>query len=78
MILISNTGPLIALAKIDKSDIIDQIGWEEVCIPEILLIMAKNQKKIDRVEPLMLALRSPGYWLSDTLISEARKTSGEQ
>lgn len=78
MILISNTGPLITLAKIDKIDIIDQLGWEEVCIPEILLIMAKNQKTIDRVEPSMLALRSQGYWLPDTLISEARKTSGEQ
>jgi predicted nucleic acid-binding protein len=164
MILISNTGPLIALAKIDKIDIIDQLGWEEVCIPEIvhkelwakmgpesnsidralhdficvksseepiddfginpmnldpgerqviqlgwssnkpatlllddragrsaarelglsligtigLLIMAKTQKKIDRIEPLMLALRSQGYWLSDTLMAEALKTSGEQ
>jgi predicted nucleic acid-binding protein len=43
-----------------------------------LLIMAKKQKKIDQIEPLMLSLRSQGYWLSDTLMAEVRKTSGER
>ena len=42
-----------------------------------LLLSAKKQGLIKAVSPLLISLREQGYWLSDALIAEVRRLSGE-
>ena len=42
-----------------------------------LLLSAKKQGFIEAVSPLLISLREQGYWLSDALLAEVRRLSGE-
>jgi predicted nucleic acid-binding protein len=42
-----------------------------------LLLSAKKQGLITAVLPLLISLREQGYWLSDALLAEIRRLSGE-
>ncbi len=42
-----------------------------------LLLNAKKQGLIAAVSPLLISLREQGYWLSDALLAEIRRLSGE-
>ncbi len=42
-----------------------------------LLLSAKKQGLIAAVLPLLISLREQGYWLSDALLAEVRRLSGE-
>lgn len=42
-----------------------------------LLLLFKQQNLIEKVVPLMLAVREQGYWLSDSLINHVQKLAGE-
>jgi predicted nucleic acid-binding protein len=41
------------------------------------LLLFKQQNLIEKVVPLMLAVREQGYWLSDSLINHVQKLAGE-
>jgi len=42
-----------------------------------LLLLFKQRNLIEKVVPLMTALRKQGYWLSDTLVNQVQKLAGE-
>lgn len=163
MILVCNTGPVIALAKLDSLNLLNELGFQRVLIPSFvrkellgkigpeatalesalddfikvarpgqvsgqaetiasdldegekqvillgsslearvilllddqagrrvartlgmhvigtagILLSAKKQGLVETVAPLLISLREKGYWLSDALIAEVRRLSGE-
>jgi predicted nucleic acid-binding protein len=42
-----------------------------------LLLLLKQRDLIEKVAPLMTALRQQGYWLSDALVSQVQQLAGE-
>jgi uncharacterized protein len=42
-----------------------------------LLLLFKQRNLIEKVVPLMTALREQGYWLSDTLVNQVQKLADE-
>lgn len=42
-----------------------------------LLLLAKEKGLVNRVEPLIRKLRESGYWISDEVVTAAKKLAGE-
>ncbi len=61
MIIISNTGPLIGLAKIQQLRLLELLATE---------IYASGS-------PLLENLRNAGYWISDELVAVVKKLAAE-
>ncbi len=79
MSIVSNTGPLIALAKVDQL-----LGRQathrlnlEVTGTAGVLILAKQKGLIPSVRELLVQMREHGYWLSNELIETAVRLADE-
>ena len=90
MTAVSNTGPLIALAKVDKLSLLEKLFIDErlgrtaarrlgLTITGVIgvLIRAKEAELIQAVCPLLNEARQQGYWLSDEALNVAAKLAGE-
>ncbi len=87
MILVCNTGPLIALAKIDRLSLLQNLGLAgrkvarnlelSVLGTAGLLLLAKRQGFVENVSVLIEEMRRQGYWLSDALVAQVRRLAGE-
>jgi predicted nucleic acid-binding protein len=73
--LITNTGPLIALAKVDQIMLLKQL-FGSVSTP-LAVQRELLAKRGMAVTPLLKEMRHEGYWLSDNLLEVAAKLSGE-
>jgi predicted nucleic acid-binding protein len=72
MIIVSNTGPLIGLAKIDQLGLLPPLTGLAG-----LLLLAKKQNLVPAVTPLLQAARQSGYWVSDEILAVAQRLAGE-
>jgi predicted nucleic acid-binding protein len=83
---ISNTGPIVALAKVRKLHLLPELVGE-VWIPP--LVHRELYGKLDEETPvikhsignvvgLLHRIRQNGYWLSDEVIEIARRLAREQ
>ena len=79
MSVVTNTGPLIALAKID-----DRLGRNAAKRLNLsitgtagVLLQAKNLGLISAISPLLNQVRDKGYWLSDELLNLITKLAKE-
>ena len=71
MKLISDTGPIIGLAKIGQFFLLKKLATEVLIVPFV-------QKELyDNIGLLLQQLRHAGYWLSDDIIAVTRKLASE-
>ena len=82
MIVVSDTGPLIALAKADRLYILERL-FGQVKIPpavyrELLAGRWKQAGLIPAVCPLLEEIRQRGYWLSEALLETAARLAKEE
>jgi len=90
MSIVSNTGPLIALAKVNQLRLLEVL-YQQVHLPPVVhrellaktgvegvLILAKQKGLIESVRKLLELMREHGYWLSDELITTAAELAGEE
>ena len=84
--IVSDTGPIIGLAKIEKLDLLidDYAGRKAARDLKIgvtglvgLLLLAKERGLVEKVTPLIERIRGTGYWLSDEVVEIARRLAGE-
>jgi predicted nucleic acid-binding protein len=86
MNIVSNTGPLIALASelnlpLVIDDRLGRLAAQRLNIPITgvvgVLIRAKLENLIPSLREILGQMRDKGYWLSDGLIAQALQLSGE-
>ena len=93
MKIVSNTGPLIGLAKIDRLSVLKDIA-SAVLIPSVvhrellgnipttgligILLLAKEKGILENIGLLIDELRSQGYWISDEVADLAKELAGEK
>jgi predicted nucleic acid-binding protein len=73
-IVVSDTTPLIALAVIDRIEILGNL-YGEIRVPRAVL--NKKEGMISEVAPLLSELKRGGIWLGQGLVQEALNLAGE-
>jgi predicted nucleic acid-binding protein len=76
VIVVSDTGPLIALAKIGQLSVMARL-FTEVLIPPGVHRELFAKSGPEEVLPLLQEVRQRGYWLSDALLDVAARLAGE-
>jgi predicted nucleic acid-binding protein len=69
VIIVSNTGPLIGLAKGEHLHILPRLAG--------LLLLAKNKGILFKIVPTLEMIRQKGYWISDEIIDEVKRLARE-
>ena len=83
MVLISNTGPLIALAKIGMLHLLPKLGWEAILVPpavkrELWAKSGPDSSSIDSALESFLKVKEPGQTNQQVESAASRLDEGEK